>query len=237
MTDGFKDNRSPLAKTLAAGVPWKRVRAERGRLAGVKLAVRFLPWFSVENAQLAALTFLTEGREGAKWQESHLYTELGEATLDVETQARVLAEGLIVAPDHDDAELTEGTCVRAARDADDLRKILTADEIGFLYTEFVRFDRECSPITRAAAPEEVEAFIDALGKGTMPVSRLRTCAPDSLLAIATSLAVKYVLRTSEPSSPGSPSSDTSDGSATPSDSDPSGETPTTGITIEIQPPR
>ncbi len=237
MTDGFKDGRSPLAKALSASIPWKRVRAERGRLTSAKLAVRFLPWFSVENAQLAALTFLTEGRDGAKWQESHLYTELGEATLDVETQARVLAEGLIVAPDHDDAELTEGTCVRAARDAEDLRKLLTADEIGFLYTEFVRFDRECSPITRAAAPEEVEAFIDALGKGTMPVSRLRTCAPDSLLAIATSLAVRYVLQMSEHSSPGSPSNDTSDGSATPSASDPSGETPTTGMTIEIQPPR
>ena len=237
MTEGFKDSRSPLAKALGGGIPWKRVRAERGRLARVKLGVRYLPWFSIEAAQFTAIEFLTEGRETMRWKEAHLYTELGEAVHDVESQVRVLVAALIVPPDDDTTVLTEGTCIAAVRDADDLRKTLTADEIGFLYTEYVRFDRECSPITRAQRGEEVEAFVDALGKGLIPPSRLSSCAPDLLLDIAISLAVRYAMMTSERSSPTSPSNDTSDGSATPSDSALSGETPTTGMTIEIQPPR
>ena len=237
MSDGFNDNRSPLAKALGGGIPWKRVRAERGRLVGVKLGVRYLPWFSIEAAQFTAIDFLTEGREKMRWKEAHLYTELGEAVHDVESQVRVLVDGLIVPPDDDAAVLTEGTCVRAVRDADDLRKHLTADEIGFLYTEVIRFDRECSPITRAQKGEEVESFVDALGKGLIPPSRLSTCDPDSLLAIGISLAVRYETLMSGRSSPGSLLSDMSGGSATSSDSGPSGETPTTGMTIEIQPPR
>ena len=58
-----------------------------------------------------------------RWKEAHLYTELGEAVHDVESQVRVLVDGLIVPPDDDAAVLQSARQARA-----DLMRLFEADE-------------------------------------------------------------------------------------------------------------
>ncbi len=212
--DGIKDVRSPLARALGGRVAWKRVEAPKGRLAGLPIAVRSLPYERIQTAVRAATAYLTEK---CGWKEEHLYTELGEAQLDIEAQVQTLALALVVPPDRG-AELSEGTVATLASSADDLRALLEPDEIGFLYRQFVDFQNERSPLTRAKSAEEVEAFIDALGKGTTPLSSLSTCEGDTLLHIALAMAARLRRPTSPPSSPTSPSNAPDAGSPPPSDS-------------------
>lgn len=229
---GFKDTRSALAKALGRAIPWKRVVVEKGRLVGVPLAVRWLSDEAISGAALDAVKYLATPE---RWREEQLYTELGTAIHDLETQLRTLAAGLILPPP-EGQNLTPETCALAARDADELRTLLDPDEIRYLHTEWLRHQRSCGPITYAQTDEAVEAFVDSLGKGTTPPSRLRTCEPDTLLSISLCMAYRLSTLPSSSSSPTSPSSDTSDGSVTPSISPPSASEMTTGPTIEVDPP-
>lgn len=225
--DGIEDRRSPLAKALGGKVAWKRVTVERGRLAGVDIAVRSLPQDRIQSAMRAAVQYLTEK---CGWREEQLYTELGEATHDAETQLQVLARALITPPRDDHASLTEGTAVALVHDAEDLRTLLDPPEVAYLFREFTRFQQERSPFTRAQTPEEIEALVDSLGKGLTPPSRILSFDDATLRNIAHGLALRLRRLMNSPSSPSSPSTDTSDGSSVPSDSE-----TTTGMTIEVQP--
>lgn len=228
MSDGIRDIRSPLAKALGGSVAWTRVRVASGRLQHVAIGLRSLSQDRIQAAVRSAVEYLTEA---CRWRDEQLYTELGEAVYDTETQVRVLAEALIVPPETDEAVLTTGDVQPLVSGPDDLRALLEPDEVSVLYTAFVRWQRERSPLTRATTREEVEAFVEGLGKGMIPVSRLSTCEPASLLAIATSLAARLPTWTKPRSSRGSPSSAPRPTSAPGSDSPPSGESPTD--TIEV----
>jgi hypothetical protein len=189
--------------------------------------VRSLPADRIQSAMRAAVQYLTEK---CGWKEEQLYTELGEATHDAETQLQVLARALIHPPKDDPASLTEGTCVALVHDTEDLRTLLDPAEVSYLFREFTRFQQERSPFTRAQTPEEIEALVDSLGKGVTPPSRILSFDDDTLRSVALSLVFRLSRSTSSPSSPSSPSTDTSDGSSAPSDSE-----TTTGLTIEVQP--
>ncbi len=233
--EGITDKRSPLAKALGHGIAWERLVVEQGRLAsaGLDLAVRWLPEDVQASAPRRAVRALTVGEDA--WRDELLYTELGEAVYDLETQVQVVARALIVAPPAGTV-LTEANCTPALRDADEVRRTLDADEVRAVHTAWLRFQRSRSPITYAASAEEVEGFVDALGKGMLPPSRLRTCEPDTLLAIATCMASRLSSQTSSSSSPTSPSTAPSGGSATPSASTPSSESETPTRTIEVVSP-
>lgn len=233
---GFTDKRSPLARALAGKIAWKRIKAETGRLAQLDLAVRSLPQHEIATAMRAALKGLVD--DG--WNEEHLYTELGEGVHDLETQVQVLSRCLLVPPAEGEAgDATESQCVPFADSAEDLRKILEPDEVAFIFREFTRYQEERSPISRARTPEEVVAFVDALGKEMIPLSRLRSCDSATLLAIATELGERLVISTSYSSSATSPSSAPSETSSPSSDSEtPTTETPsgseTTEMTLELE---
>lgn len=234
MSLGIEDKRSPLAKALGGRVAFTRVRVERGRLAGVDLALRSLAQSEIHAAMREALRYLTEE---CGWREEHLYTELGEGAHDGETQVQVLARALVVPPaGGDDGSTTAGACAPMVSSPDELRAMLEPDEIAYLFQAFVRWQQARSPISRARTPEEIEAQVDALGKGATPLSWLRSCDNATLLAIATELAVRLTTSTSSSSSDTSPSSDTSDGCSSSSDSDDPTTTPTTP-TLEVLSPR
>lgn len=234
MTAGIEDKRSPLARALGGKVPFRRVRVERGRLAGLDIAVRTLPLADIQAASRAALRYLTEE---CGWREEHLYTELGEGVHDAETQVQLLARCLLVPPDGaEDGAVERSATAPLVSGVDELRALLDGDEVALLFQEFTRWQQERSPISRAKSAEEIEAHVEALGKGGTPLSWLRSCDSGTLLAIATELAVRLMTSTSSSSSDTSPASDTSPGCSSSSDSDDPTTNPTTP-TLEVLSPR
>jgi len=215
---GLVDKRSPLAKALGGRVAYLRVRAPKGRLADVDMAVRSLPQGEITAALRAALRYLTEE---CGWKEEHLYTELGEGAHDGESQLQVLAKALVVPPaESDEGTAIAETCEPLVASVEELRLLLMPDEIAFLFQAFARWQQERSPISRARSAEEVEAYVDALGKGVIPISWLKSCDNASLLAIATELAVQHMTSTNLSSSDTSPSSEPNEsGLSTSSDSE------------------
>lgn len=194
---GIVDKRSGLAKALGGGpVPVRVLDGLGGRLAGVSVGVRALPIGEVQRATADAITYLTGSDCGFK--EEHLYTELGEGVLDAETKLQILVRAL-VSPE----EPTE----RLVGSSDELRALLEPDEVTALFNEFVAWQEERSPISRARSWEEVEDFLEALGKGRVPPTRLKNFDSSSLRFMLSELAVRHWRPTSPPCSDTSPSSD------------------------------
>lgn len=193
---GIVDKRSGLAKALGGGpVPVRVLDDLGGRLAGVPVGVRALPIGEVQRASADAIGYLT-GECGFK--EEHLYTELGEGVLDAETKLQILVRAL-VSPDEPTVRLTSSP--------DELRALLEPDEVTQLFNEFAAWQEERSPISRARSWEEVEDFIEALGKGRVPPTRLKNFDSSSLRFMLSELAVRHWMPTSPPCSDTSPSSD------------------------------
>lgn len=193
---GITDKRSGLAKALGAGaIPVRVLDGLRGRLEGVAVAVRALPLGEVQKATAAAIRYLTEE---CGFKEEHLYTELGEGVLDAETKVQLLARAL-VEPDVPTQTL--------ASSVEELRALLEPDEVSLLFNEFVAWQEERSPLSRAKSWEEVESFVEALGKGRAPTTRLNAYDSSSLRFMLTELAYLHFSPTSPPSSDTSPSSE------------------------------
>lgn len=189
-----RDERSALSKALGdRGVPVKVVDDFQGvarRFDGVPLGLR-LP-FDGERTEAVgrAARYLLEK---CGFPEEYLYgSGDGKAELDLEIKVRLLAISLVdPAPPY--ASLFKGP--------DDLRAKLYADEIAQLYELFVDHLREQSPIAAAQSAEEVEAVIAALGKGTIPPSRLTSFDLSTLRSIVHSLAIQVERLRSGNSSP------------------------------------
>lgn len=227
---GVVDTRSPIVKAIGSAVATKDVTVEQGRLAGQTFTLRSLPAREVQRANDEAREHLVDVRG---WTEQRVYdadnVEEGIDRVDREQEAwiHVLARALVLKPE-------EGAPAAAVKplfkDAEELASVLEPDEIGHLFTEWVRFQRERSPLTYAETPEAVEALVEALGKGAIPLSRLRSCKGGLLLDIALSMGLKLRSLTRPPSSDTSRSSEPSGGSSPPSGS------PPPGMEIEISPP-
>ena len=160
------------------------------RFRGIPLALRTLN--ADENLRVRA--------EALKWLSSTcgfdaeylVGTTNGESLTEFEIKVRTIALALVEpAPPH-----------RAvAKDADELRVMLDADEVSALFELYVDWVQERSPISAAKTAEEVASVVDALGKGTMPRSRLSAYDSSSLRSIAIELAARLRTQTSSPSSP------------------------------------
>ena len=194
-----KDHRSLLAKALdGRGVIVKIVDdfvGTGGRLEGVPLALRALSNDERVKCIARSVAFLL-GPCGMS--EEHCFGQgQGAFERDLEAKVQILALALVEpAPPH----------ARVAASADDLRTLLDADEITQLFEIYADHIAERSPISSAATVEEVEAVIVALGKGTIPASRLTRYDTSTLRSTIVSLAVRLETLTSSRSSPTSPSS-------------------------------
>ena len=199
--DGFvRDTRPSLAKALGdRGVAVKIVDLFDGteaRLDGIPLALRAVPNEARVRAVAAGVKFLTEK---CGLTESYLYdTATGGAELDLETKVQLLAVALCEpAPPH--APVVES--------ADGLRALLEADEVVQIFESYADFVAERSPLSRAKSAEEVEAVLSALGKGTLPASRLTSFDSVTLRRALHSLAVRHERLMSSNSSDSSPSNE------------------------------
>lgn len=155
-----RDQRSPLARLLgAAPIAHKVFEMGEGRLAGKRLAVRWITAEQKTRASVDAVKFLCEA---CGWDRQDLFTPLGESVLDLETKVRMLAVGL-VDPDNVTKPL--------AKDVDELRALLGVGEIDALFRELSALIEQEEPFDRVRTWEEVEGFVTALGKGwTLPRS-------------------------------------------------------------------
>lgn len=204
-----RDDRSPLDRALDAsrsGVAVKLIEFDGsdGRLRGVPLALRPLTADESLRVRAQAVRWLT-GECG--FSEDFLVgTTDGTALIEFEVKVRSIALALV-----DPSSPT----TPLARDADNLRRRLDADEISALFEIFVDWVRERSPITSARSAEEVAALVDALGKGTMPHSRLSTFDAATVRTITRELANRLRSLTSSPSSPTPSSSDADETSPEP----------------------
>ena len=94
------------------------------------------------------------------------------------------------------------------KDADELRRLLDAPTLQQLFEHWLDWLIERNPISRAKSAEEVEAVLVALGKGTIPTSRLISFDSSTLRSALASLAVQRETLTSSSSSPSPPSTGT-----------------------------
>lgn len=185
---GLTDKRSGLAKRLSdSAVPTRILDGHSARLNG--LALRALPVGEIQKSTAAALAYLTSTEMGL--HDDHLFTELGEQALDVETKCQILFRALV--------DPNDPTAPFAAS-VDEVRA-LDADEITVLFNEFAAFQEERSPLSRARSWEEVEGFLEALGKGSVPRTRLNSFDASSLKFMLHELADRHWKPTSSPSSP------------------------------------
>lgn len=197
--DAFVRYSSPLAKALGErGFAVKLVEdfeGHDGRFRGIPIGLRALSNDQRVRCMVAAQKFLTE-KCGAT--EYWLEGEIGKLEYDVEAKVQTLALALVEpsAP-HD----------LVAKNADDLRTLLDAQEVSQLFELFVDYIAERSPVSRAKSAEEVEAVIDALGKGTIPASRLTLFDSYTLRSAVHSLAVDRARLTRLNSSLSSPSTE------------------------------
>lgn len=196
-----RDDRSPLDKALSAsrsGVAVKLIEFDGSgeRLRGVPLALRVLCADESLRVRAQAVRWLTG--ECGFTEDFLIGTTDGTGLIEFEVKVRTLALALV-----DPAAPTQPL----ARNADNLRTKLDADEISALFELYVDWVQERSPITSARNAEEVAALVDALGKGTMPPSRLSTFDAATVRTITRELANRLRSLTSSPSSPTPSSSD------------------------------
>ena len=163
------------------------------RFRGIPLALRTLNADENLRVRAEALKWLSSS---CGFSEDYLVgTTNGESLTEFEVKVRSIALALVEpAPPH-----------RAvAKDADELRVMLDADEVSALFELYLDWVQERSPISAARTAEEVASVVDALGKGTMPKSRLSVYDSVSLRSITNELVARLRTQTSSPSSPTSP---------------------------------
>ena len=233
------DTRSPLAKLLAGPTPFVRAEVPSGRLHGAPIGLVALSADELQSAARAADKALR-----ATASEEYLLTDAGEADLALAVKAHTVARALVMLPDDGVARAAIGY-TRAVSSAEELCKLAEPDEIGFLYERFLDHQRERSPISTASTWEEVREVILAVGKGTIPTSRLSGFDSGSLRSIVAGMAKELATLTRRSSSGISPSPTSMDGAAsggdsttiTPSTSDPSpSDTSTETAQDTAQPP-
>lgn len=161
------------------------------RLRGVPLAVRMLTDEERALAHAAALTWV---RSVAGFTSEYVHSPHGGEELEVEIAVQTLALALV----------DPSTQSPVAKDADDIRKTLTSQEVVFLYERWHDLVQERSPLQKKNHDELMEE-LDAMGKGTIPLSSLNGYDSASLRIIVRELVGRHARQMSGSSSDTSPS--------------------------------
>lgn len=179
---------SPLAKRIGSIKPSIKVVSLGGRLEKKTFAVKWIPT-SVRQKAIADALKVMLGEFG--YDRSDLYTETGEAALELESRVHLLSQ-VLVDP--------ENPAMLDAGSPAEVRALLDPDEISILYRYWMEIQLERSPLDHAKSTAEVDAIVDELGKSVRPTTYLQSCAYNMLLSIATSLVSRLITQTKQPSS-------------------------------------
>jgi len=208
----FKDSRNGLEQLIGGqGVPHRAFDFEGcgQRFAGTKAtrwAVRALPPEDKLRAVAAGWEWLTTPLpKGGGWERDMLVGELGSAAWDLESKIQLLARALVF-PTAPERPLCGDDPVKAAAS---VRRLFEADEIVYLYEQWLDYDATRSPLSRLSSWEEVEPLVTAVGKGFAAPTALNSCDTATLRFIVRELAVRWTTPTKPPSSGTSSPSDTS----------------------------
>lgn len=190
-----RDTRSPLERALSPRKECKRVDVEGagGRLRGLALGLRSLTADEITRCAAKARAYL----RAAGFRDEDFFSDDGRAYEQLATKAECLALALVSPDDHSPV----------AKDADEVRKFLEAEEIAQFYELWLDYMDERSPISKAKSWEELEGKLDAMGKGLLPPSWLTRCDAATLRSIVRGLVSRSTTATSTPSSPTSPPSE------------------------------
>lgn len=167
--------------------PARTFTIELGRLKGTQFAVRWVPAEARRNATDDARKYLLD----RGWAPEDLYSGPGAIALEFEARVRLLAQAIV-----NPLNVDEPGC----GSPDELRKLLDADEIAFLWEQFDGFCAERNPWRHWKNAAEFEADVDAFAKGLMPATWLLSFESASLRSIATSMASRLRARTKDSSS-------------------------------------
>jgi hypothetical protein len=178
---------------------------------GERFAVRSLPAAARMKAATEAERWL---RRVGGYDASELLTETGQAVLQLEGKLRVLGAALV---DPDDpgrpfAGVGDDGRHDLGRAADEIRDLLEAEEIEALFEEWIDFNDERSPLTKARTWAEFEGLLAAVGKGLASRTSLNRYDSASLRFMLRELAARHWTPTKLSSSATSPASDSSDSS-------------------------
>lgn len=194
--EALLDRPSPLAELLGdAPIFVQRVELageEWGRWAGHHVGLRSLPNGAHAKAYGHAVAWLTGG--DVRLAREDLFSELGQVTLETEVRVQILALAL-VSPDPPHA--------RMVKSAGDARDRFTPEQVVWLFERYQDVQQARSPIKTLLDPERVKELADALGKGFLPTTSLKSYDAGTLRRICIAL----VDRLSKPTPPSS--SDTS----------------------------
>lgn len=171
-----------------------------GELDGRRLALRSLAAGAMSEAVGAAIRWCeTE----AKIDAQHLYTDVGESSLELETQVQVLARAL-VNPDDATRPFVDGPR--------DVRELLTPEQVVWLFERFVEFQATRSPYEILRDQAKIEELADDLGKGFRSPTSLSSSDSSTLRRLVTSLVARLRRQTTPPFSGAASPTSSSDGS-------------------------
>jgi len=182
---------SPLAELLGdAPVFVRRVELageEWGRWAGHHVGLRSLPTGAHTKAYGDAIAWLTAE---ARLTREDLMADEGAASLEVETRVQILAQSLVspVAPH-----------ARMVKSAADVRDRFTPEQVVWLFERYQEVQQARSPIKTLADPAKVKELADALGKGFLSATSLKSYDAGTLRRIC----IELVARLSTPTTPSS----------------------------------
>lgn len=214
MSDQERHLKGSWLKKLASvhARPVKLVTIEVGRLQGERFALRWVPSEAQREATDGARKWMLE----RGWAPEDLYSGHGANALEFESRVRLLARALVV-PDATD-QLACGS-------PDELRQLLDADEINYLYEQYDAFALERNPWRHWRSAAEFEADVDAYVKGLMPPSWLLSFESASLRSIVTFMGSRLLARTKDSSSATSSQSDSGSASTSSDEPDTTSDSP------------
>lgn len=171
-------------------VPLRVVELDRrwGPLAGQRLGIKGLAAQDLMEASAAAVRWCEEVN---KIEARHLYSDLGEGNLQVETQVQILSRAL-VSPEASGERLVDGP--------DDVRSLFSPEQVSWLFERFSEWQAERSPYDVVLDPERIEQIADELGKGYRPTTWLSSCDAGTVKRISAALVARLLRQTSQPSS-------------------------------------
>lgn len=209
--DQFATRRQSTLRQLLGAAPVEHKVLELsgpawGPLAGQRVGLRALSAQQQLQGVADAIAWLTTT---AKMDRDDVYTETGQASLDLETKVQWLSRALVQVEDPKRAWV-EGPA--------DVRELLRPEQVTWLFDRYAEYQRERSPYELLADAKKLEEVVDGLGKGWISPTSLSSCDASSLRYIALGLASRLRSLTTLPSS-GTGSPDASGDGSSPGSSE------------------
>lgn len=178
-----KDDRSPLKRALGTQsiphqvVPFPGSGDRFGKEH--KIGIRALSTDQQIGAIASAVKYLTEV---AGIERADLYTEHGDALLDLESKIEALALSLCVPAKPHEA---------FAASAQELRESLETEEIAYLWDQYLEWQGSRSQYRKLQTLEQMREYWVALGKGLAPKTSLNSFDATTLRRMLHELAVQH----------------------------------------------